>query len=237
VTLARAAQNAPLVSIAAIIQHNTSGFAALAGRGIETPADWEGLTYGSFDSPFEEPTLKALMDCAGGDFSQVKVVSTGFADPLALLQTSQIDVGWIFYGTQGIAAEQQGIGLDVLMMEDYTDCIPDYYTPVLIASEDTVAGRPDVARALLAAVSKGYRFAIDHPDKAALILLEQTPESGEALLRASQAWLSPRYQADAPRWGEQSLDVWAAYSEWMAAQGIIDAPIDAAAAFTNDFLP
>lgn len=236
VTIARS-DGVPLVSIAAIIQHNTSGFASLTSAGVTSPADWEGLTYGSFGSPFEEPTLRALMECTGGDFSQLEIEDTGFSDPLALLQEGQIDVAWIFFGTQGIAAQQTGIDLHVVMMGDYTDCIPDYYTPVFITSEDTIAGRPEVVRAFLAAVSRGYEFAIQNPEEAARILLEQTPESGEELLIASQQWLSPRYQADAPRWGEQSLAVWQAYSEWMAEQGIIPAPIDAGLAFTNDFLP
>jgi len=235
-TLARA-DGVPLVSIAAIIQHNTSGFASRAADGVETPADWEGLRYGSFGSPFEEPTLRALMECVGADFSQLEIVNTGFADPLALLDADQIDLGWIFYGTEGVAAEQQGIALSVVMMSDYTDCVPDYYTPVLITSEAMIADRPEVVRAFVGAVSRGYQFAIENPDEAAAILLAQTPESGEALLRAQQAWLSPRYQADALRWGEQSVEVWQAYSQWMVDQGILAEPIDAQAAFTNEFLP
>src|SRR5574341_441305 len=236
VTLIRA-DGVPIVSIAAIIQHNTSGFASLAEAGVESPADWEGLRYGSFGSAFEEPTLRGLMDCAGGDFSQLEIVDTGFADPLALLSEGQIDVGWIFFGTQGIAAQQQGLDLDVLMMADYVNCIPDYYTPVFIPSRQMIAEQPDTVRAFLEAVSRGYEFAIQNPDEAADILLDQTPESGQQLLRASQAWLSPRYQADAPRWGEQQREVWENYARWMVDNGILSEMIDVDAAFTNDFLP
>ena len=237
VTLARATQNAPLVSIAAIIQHNTSGFASPASLNVKTPADWEGLTYGSFGSPFEEPTLRVLMQCAGGDFSKLKIVDTGSTDPLALLDSGQISLAWIFYGWQGIQAKQQGIDLTTIMMSDETDCIPDYYTPILIASEQTIKDRPDVVRAFLIAVSRGYDDAIADPAGAAAILLKEAPELDPKLVQESQAWLSPRYQADAPRWGEQKLSVWQAYSQWMADHGIIDKPIDAQAAFTNDFLP
>jgi hypothetical protein len=68
-------------------------------------------------------------------------------------------------------------------------------------------------------------------------LLDAVPELGEELVRASQAWLSPRYKADALKWGEQSFSVWEDYSNWMAQNNIIPNPIDASAAFTNDFLP
>lgn len=236
VTIARA-DGVPLVSIAAIIQHNTSGFASRAEQGVQSPADWEGLRYASFSSPFEAPTLRALMACAGGDFGKLQMVDTGFTDPLALLSEKQVDLTWIFFGTEGVAAQQKGIDLKVVMMDQYFDCIPDYYTPILIASEKTIAERPKAVRAFLAAASRGYRFAIENPDEAASVLLEFAPESGEALLKASQAWLSPHYQADAPRWGEQKLSVWENYSGWMLEQNIIQKPIEADKAFTNDFLP
>jgi ABC-type nitrate/sulfonate/bicarbonate transport system substrate-binding protein len=236
VTLARA-DGLPLVSIAAILQHNSSGFAARGELDAARPADWESLRYGSFGSPFEQPTLRVLMECDQANFDQLEIVETGFADPLALLDAGQIDLAWFFRGWQGIQAEQQNIDLDLVMMEDWFECIPDYYTPILIASESTLSSRPAVVRAFLAAVSRGYSFAIQDPEEAAAILLQVAPELEPALVQASQAWLSPRYQAEAPRWGEQRLEVWQAYSTWMAEHGILTAPIDAAAAFTNAFLP
>lgn len=236
ITLARA-DGQPLVSIAAILQHNSSGFAARGELGTASPADWEGLRYGSFSSPFEQPTLRVLMECDQANFDQLEIVETGFADPLALLDAGQIDLAWIFRGWQGVQAEQQRIDLDVVMMEDWFECIPDYYTPVLIANEATLSSRPAVVRAFLTAVSRGYTFAIQDPEEAAAILLKVAPELEPALVQASQAWLSPRYQAEAPRWGEQRLEVWQAYSTWMAEHGIVTASIDASAAFTNEFLP
>lgn len=236
ITLARA-DGQPLVSIGAILQHNSSGFAARGELDATSPADWEGLRYGSFGSPFERPTLRVLMECDQANFDQLEIVDTGFADPLALLGAGQIDLAWIFRGWQGIQAEQQDVDLDLVMMEDWFACIPDYYTPVLIASESTLRSRPAVVRAFLAAVSRGYSFAIQDPEEAAVILLQVAPELEPALVQASQAWLSPRYQAEAPRWGEQRLEVWQAYSTWMAEHGILTSPIDASAAFTNEFLP
>lgn len=235
-TMARA-DGVPIVSIAAIIQHNTSGFASRAELGVESPAGWEGLRYGSYGGPFEEPTLRVLMECDGGDFNQLEIVNTGFTDPLALLSEQQTDLAWIFYAWQGIQAEQQGIELNVVMMEDWFDCIPDYYTPIFIASEQTIAERPEVTRAFLSAISRGYTFAIQNPEEAADILLEAVPELDADLVKASQAWLSPRYQADAPRWGEQKLSVWENYIAWMVKYGIIIEPVDAEAAFTDSFLP
>ncbi|MDP6650770.1 MAG: ABC transporter substrate-binding protein, partial [Gammaproteobacteria bacterium] len=125
VTLARA-DDVPIVSIATVLQHNTSGFASAAALNVASPVDFEGLRYGSFGSPFEAPTLEVLMNCDGGNFSQLEIVNTGWSDPLALIAEEQIDVAWIFYGWQGFQAQQQGVGINVLMMEDYFNCVPDY---------------------------------------------------------------------------------------------------------------
>jgi ABC-type nitrate/sulfonate/bicarbonate transport system substrate-binding protein len=233
VTLARA-DSIPLVSIAAIIQNNTSGFASRKG---ESPADWEGLVYGSFGSPFEEPTLRELMRCDDGSFDALKIVDIGFSDSLALLEQEQIDLAWIFYGWQGIQATQQGIDLEVVMMEDWYECVPDYYTPIIIAAESTLEERPELTRSFLQAISRGFEFAIDDPVAASDILLDAVPELDAQLVMDSQEWLSPRYQSGAASWGEQDGRVWQAYTLWMADHGILSEPIQAERAFTNEYLP
>ncbi len=236
VTLARA-DEIPIVSIAAVLQHNTSGFASAANLNVTGPADFEGLRYGSFGTPFEDPTLEVLMNCTGGDFSQLEIVNTGWADPLALIAERQIDMAWIFYGWQGFGAQQQGIDLNIVMMKDYFDCIPDYYTPVVITSEDIIANKPEVVKAFMEALTRGYNFAIQNPDEAAELLLAAVPELDTDLVKASQHWLSEYYQADAPRWGEQKESVWQDYTDWMVVHGILSVPISVSDAFNNEFLP
>jgi ABC-type nitrate/sulfonate/bicarbonate transport system substrate-binding protein len=236
VTLARA-EEAPIVSIAAVLQHNTSGFASLADLDITSPVDFEGLRYGAWGTPSETPTLKALMECSGADFDKLEMVTTGFTDSIALIAERQVDLVWIYYGWEGIQAKQRGIALNVVMMQDYTDCVPDFYTPVVIASEATIAAKPEVVEALLQALSRGYTFAAEHPDEAADILSRAVPELDSALVQESQRWLSDYYIAGAPRWGQQEEAVWGDYADWMADNGILANGIVAEDAFTNQFLP
>jgi ABC-type nitrate/sulfonate/bicarbonate transport system substrate-binding protein len=204
---------------------------------VKTPADFEGLRYGSFGSPFEIPTLRVLMESAGADFNKLKIVNIGFDDPLALIAQKRIDLAWVFYAWQGIQAQQQGIELNVVMMKDHFDLIPDYYTPVVITGEQLINDKPEIVRAFLSALSRGYGFAINNPDKAADLLLAAAPELDSKLVKASQAWISPYYQAEAPRWGEQKESVWRGYVDWMVEHDILTAPISVSDAFTNKFLP
>jgi ABC-type nitrate/sulfonate/bicarbonate transport system substrate-binding protein len=236
VTLARA-EGAPIVSVAAVLQHNTSGFASLASLNVTGPADFEGLRYGAWGSPSEIPTLRALMDCSGADFDKLEMVTTGFSDSLALVAEKQVDLVWIYYGWEGIQAEQKGIELSVVMMEDYFACVPDFYTPVVITSESNLENRPELVGSLLQALSRGYTFAAENPDEAADVLLDAVPELDSALVKESQRWLADYYVAGASRWGEQKESVWQDYADWMVENNIVATSIPVEDAFTNRFLP
>jgi ABC-type nitrate/sulfonate/bicarbonate transport system substrate-binding protein len=232
VTVARAS-GIPVVSIAAIVQHNTSAIASLASAGIESAADFEGKTYASFGLPIERPLLQGLMQCEGADIDQLEFVDVGY-DTFPALVAGRADLIWIYQGWDGVQAELMGVELNTVPL--YGDCVPDYYTPVIIAGESTLAERSELVSRFLAATERGYSYAIEHPVEAADILIKHSPESDAQLVRASQAWLSDHYQADAPRWGVQNPTVWRTFVDWMAANGLLSEPIDADAAFSNAYL-
>ncbi|MFM9282322.1 ABC transporter substrate-binding protein [Paenibacillus jiagnxiensis] len=234
VTQART-QGVPLVSIAAVIQHNTSGFAAPVDRGIKSPKDFEGKKYGGWGSPVEEAVMKSIMDLDGGDVSKVQNINMGDADYFTAVKRD-IDFAWIFYAWTGIEAELRGEQLDMLYVKDYSKSL-DYYTPVIVTNEETINSDPELVKAFMSATAKGYQYAIDQPEKAAEILSKAVPELDKELVLASQKWLSPRYQDDAPQWGVQKAEVWKNYADWMYERKLLDKPLEVDKAFTNDFLP
>ncbi len=73
-------QDVPLVSIAAIIQHNTSGFASIASKGITSPKDFEGKTYGGWGAPLEQAVLQSLMQTEDADINKLDIVNAGDLD-------------------------------------------------------------------------------------------------------------------------------------------------------------
>jgi len=224
----------PVVSIAAIIQHNTSGFASLKAKGIETPADFEGKSYGGWGSPVEEATIKALMDRYDADFDMVDIITTGEVDSLIVIER-QADFAWIYYGWTGIEAGLKGMDLNFIELRQEDPAL-DYYTPVLISGEKIIAEDPGLVERFMRATSRGYRLAIENPDEAARILLIHAPELDEELVMASQQWLADKYQADAEIWGLQKKETWEVYSHWLYEHGLIEEIQDVEKAFTNAFL-
>lgn len=234
VTTARS-QGIPIVAIAAIIQHNTSGFASPVDRNIKTPADFENMTYGGWGSPAETAILKALMAKNQANFDKINLVNIGSADFFTSIERN-IDFSFIYYGWTGIEAELKNVDLNFIKLRDEHDSL-DFYTPVIITSEKMISENPDLVKNFVKAVSKGYSLAIDNPNEAARILLAKVPELDEELVTASQIYLAEEYQSDAPRWGEMKLEVWKKYSEFMYENGLIDKNIEVEKAFTNIFLP
>lgn len=236
VTLART-EDLPIVSIAAIIQHNTSGFASRAETGITHPKDFAGKKYGTWGSPMEKAVIEELMACDGGDFSTVEFVDIGTSDFFVATERGDIDFAWVFQGWTGLEAQKRGIDISMVMLSDIADCVPDYYTPVIITSEEMIQSKPDVVRRFVHALNKGYQYAIASPDEAADILLSAAPELDAELVQLSQNYLADQYQADASRWGEQQAEIWQAFADWMVETGQMEMTIDADSAFTNEFLP
>jgi ABC-type nitrate/sulfonate/bicarbonate transport system substrate-binding protein len=233
VTQARVA-GVPIVSVAAIIQHNTSGFASLPPVKIQSPKDFEGKTYGGFGSPVENAMLQSLMEGQHADVKKVKITNIGQTDFFSAMKQG-IDFAWIYYGWQGIEAEQRGLKLNMLYLADASKDL-DYYTPVLITSEKKIKEDPATINDFMQAVSKGYQFAIQHPDEAANILVKQNPTLDAKLVHQSQKWLSPRYQAEAPTWGVQKQEVWSNYANWMEKYHLLEGKFDPSHAFTNQFI-
>lgn len=234
ITHARAA-DMPLVAVATILQHNTSGFASRAEDGIVTPADFEGKVYGGWGSPMEEAMIQALMEKYDADYSKVQNISIGSMDFFAATE-SDIDFTWIFAGWDGIAAEQKGIDINYIDLGQEEPAL-DYYTPVLAASENAIANHSDRLQKLLKAIGQGYNFAVAKPDQAAEILLKYAPELDEALVKASQDFLADYYIADAPRWGVMKLDTWERYKNWLLDRDLLSKDINPGKAFTNSLLP
>ena len=233
VTMARA-KDIPLVSLAAVIQHNTSAFASPISKNIKTPKDFEGKKYAGWGSPVETAVLSALMKKYNADFSKLDILTTGATDFFATTEKNA-DFAWIYYGWDGIAAKIKNKPLNYIFLKDEDKSL-DYYTPVIITNEKTVIEKKDLTKRVMLALEKGYKYTIKNPDKSASILLKNVPELDKQLVTQSQIWLSPKYQDDATYWGEQKAEVWNSYAKWLYDRKLIEKLPDMSKAFTDEFL-
>src|SRR6266705_5755246 len=219
--VADAAVGQPVVSIAAIIQHNTSALVTLASSGLTRPRDLDGKIYGGFGAPYEQPVVSLVIQKDGGK-GQFKNVTLS-VDAMQALESHRIDFVWVYEGWEVIQANRAGVKLNVFPITNYG--VADYYTPTIITSPAEIKQKPDLLRRFMAATERGYEYARTHAQESAQILLKEAPKGtfpDPGLVLASQQFLSPRYADTGRKWGMQDAVAWHGYPQFILNSGGID---------------
>ncbi len=234
VTIALTAEDPlPIKAVAAVIQHNTSGFVSLADSGITSPADFEGKTYAGWGGPGESAVLEACMTQAGADFSKLNMVISDGSGFEALGKSC--DLMWFFEGWDSVMAEMNGCKLNYMECRELDERL-DYYTPVIIASNAVLESDPDMVSAFLRATAKGYGDTIADPDGAAEVLSSHAPDYDVEMLKKSQNYLADKFMEDTDVWGVMKDEVWDNYSSFLQEYGVIEEALPASECYTNEFL-
>jgi len=237
------AEGIPIVSIAAIIQHNTSSLISLANDNIKSPKDLAGKTYGGFGGPGEEPKMRAVIQDAGGvgSFSSVVLGTAAYE----ALYGGQVDFAEPFLAWEGIEAELRGQPLKTFAYTDFG--FPDAYGVLLVGHTPWLAEHPDLAAAFVQAAQRGYRLGADDPARAAQLLMEANPGAftEPELVTRSQDMLAERFLRDpSGAVGPQTAQMWDGFSGFLfdtgALAGSDGLPLtvrpEFSAWFTNDYL-
>lgn len=231
------AEGAPIVSIAAVIQHNTSSLMSLAEDAITTPKDLEGKTYGGFGGALETAIIEALVECDGGNPESIEYVEIGNVDFLIGMERDSYDFVWIFDAWDGVrSTEIEDKDVNFLRFSSYTNCIPDWYTPIIITSEGLIESDPELVRDFMTATTRGYEEAMENPDAAVDAILDAAPETNEELLRASAEFIKDKYVDEGRQWGLQDAEVWSEFEAFLREAGLTDTEVDTGEAFTNEFV-
>lgn len=225
----------PIKAIAAVIQHNSSGFASPKDKNIKTPKDFEGKIYGGWGSESETAAIKAVMEKTGADFNKVTIADIG-QDDFFTATTNSVGFAWIYEGWDVVQAKLKNFDLNFIPLNQFDKRL-DYYTPVIISNETLLNDNPELAKKFMKATTEGYQFAIDNPEEAAKILVKHAPEIDEELAIESQKFLASKYKDDAPRWGEMKDEVWNNYTAFLKEYGLINKDLKPEDAYTNEFLP
>jgi putative hydroxymethylpyrimidine transport system substrate-binding protein len=234
VLLARA-EEVPVVSVAALVQHPLMGVMALESSGIERPAGLAGKTVGYPGIPSQEAFLTTILASDGVSIDAISLINVDFNLVPALI-SGQVDAVMGAYWThETILAEQEGYPVTMLRVEEWG--VPDYYELVLVASEDKVASDPDQIAALLGAIERGYLDAITEPDAAIAAMKQAYPELDQTVEQVGIGLLAGVWLDPDGRYGTQSAERWSTYAAWMKGADLIPDDLDELAAFDGSLLP
>ncbi len=230
----RLLKDTPITAVAAILQHNTGGIMALADSGIETPKDMAGKKFSTWEDPIDDATIKFMVEKDGGNWADVSLVPGESTAATTALRMGMFDSIFVYQGWDYIHSQTMGVETNFIPLVDYVKEF-DYYTPVIIANDDFLKEKPELAKAAMRAIKKGYEYCIENPEVAAEVLIKNAPEGDPELIKASQKFLSTKYIDDAKSWGIIDPKRWDAFYAWLYEQKLIEKDLQGVG-FSNDYL-
>ncbi len=214
----------PVSAIATILQHNTSGIMSSSDSQITRPRDMENHIYATWNIPVEQAIVRTVVEDDGGVFDKVKLVPYTTTDEIQSLRTGDFQCVWVYEGWAGQNAKIQQFKSNYFAFKDINPVF-DYYTPVIIASNEYLASHPEDVQKFLDATKRGYEYASTHPEEAADILMRAIPELDRSLVEASQEYLADVYTDNNGEWGRIDPQRWNNFYIWMNDNNLTSVPL------------
>lgn len=228
------ANDVPVQSIAAVVQHPLNCVMVLEKSDIQSPADLKGKTVAIAGVPTDEALLASVLASVDLTLDDIEVVNVGFDLMPALLSERADALIGVYWTHETILAEHEGYPVRYFPIQDYG--VPDFYELVIVAGESTIADQPKVVTAFLGALRQGYAAAEADLDTALQNLIAESPELVEEVEREGLDLLAPMWTDDGQvQWGTQTTERWDSYTTWAQEQGLIPAEVSAADAWVDLF--
>ena len=142
-------------------------FSLQSGANVTTPKQLEGLTLGSGSGSFTPKILQGFMVGKGLDPKTLHVADiTPPARPGALITKKVPSIETFIMGKPGLEQAAEGVH-EKLQTFIPADNGLQLYSNGIGVTEQYLSQHPQAVRGFVRAALKGWKFALDHPDKAA----------------------------------------------------------------------
>ena len=166
------ARGAPIVTLAAIFQHDPLVFISKRDSGIISPYEMTGKRL-MFDAQgSDEGPLRAMLAEAGLTSDKFTYVRHTY-DKQDLVR-GKVDVMSAYLTDQPFYFAQLGIPINVINPQSYG---LDFYGDLLFTSERELQANPGRAERFARASLKGWRYALDHPEEVIQVIKSQYKSS------------------------------------------------------------
>ncbi|MHC0052380.1 ABC transporter substrate-binding protein [Actibacterium sp. D379-3] len=236
-------QNPGAPVIAVMMTYDKPPFAVIGRKslGINAPKDLEGKILGAPPPDGAWAQFPVFAGANGLDMSKITVEPVGFPTREPMLAEGKVDAvtGYAFssvlnLGRLGVPEED----VSTILMADYGLAL---YGNAIIVNTDFAAANPDLVKGFLAAVAKGWTYAIADPEAGAEMVMKRNPAADLALeTRRLQLVIDTNVVTDYTRangMGNIDPDRMAKALEQIAETYEFKTAPDAALYFTDAYLP
>jgi NitT/TauT family transport system substrate-binding protein len=228
----------PIKSVASIYRRNPCAMMVLADSDIKTPKDLEGRSIAITAGSAQFQQFPAFMKGAGLDAGKVRVVNLDPVGVTPALLSNQVPA--IAGFAQSYVANIEIRGKREARVFWYADYGVTAVSNGIIVHEDLLKSDPELVRAFVPPTIKGFLYARQNPDEAIEIARKYLPSIEPAIARREmdyswRTWVTPNTMGKPLGWASD-ID-WNETVRVLKQYGGITVPLDAAALYTNDFVP
>ncbi|MFL5822768.1 MAG: ABC transporter substrate-binding protein [Solirubrobacteraceae bacterium] len=221
-----------VVGIMAIVERPLA--AVIAQPAVHDPAQLQGRLAGVTGVPSDTAVLDSIVSGAGGDPHRVRTITIGF-NAVADLLARRVTAATAFWNDEGVAIQRARPGFHVFKVDAFG--APAYPELVLCATRASLRRDPALARDVVSALVRGYRFTVAHPAAAAAALESHVQGLSPPVVAAELAALRPALQAAGGGVGQLDPAVLRRWARWEARFGIVRRQPDLSETFDRTFLP
>ena len=220
-------------AIAVVFRINPEIFMSIGDVKVSKPQDLIGKKVGINPGGSGDWILRAMIGKAGIDPSQIEMADPKTFDTLECLQKLGFDVCNAYSTDAIVKADMQGIKNSAIWPGDYG--VP-FYADVLFTTDDFIAKNPDVVERFVRATLRGWKAAIENPEKAADVTLSYDPQLQRDFQLGSLKASIPLIDTGGQPVGLMEPDMWQQMYDILLEQKVITQPFDVTTAYTNQFM-
>lgn len=222
-------RDVPVKAFATAYQRHPFAFFFLRGKGIKTPADFAGKTIGI------QGTARPLLDAVLAKYhvprDKVNVIIIGGTTTPLLTGQAQVVTGWVINYAQNLPIEGRA---DHFLLWDLGIRM---YAYTYFTTDQVYNTRKDVLVRYVAAASKGWLYAKDHPEEAVEMVLRSAGGLDREMELPTWKISAPYMSSLATKqfgWGYMDPQVWADLSQTYSSLEQIPRRVRPDEVMTND---
>jgi NitT/TauT family transport system substrate-binding protein len=227
----------PIVYLAQVFTQYPVALIVPADSPIKTAADLRGHSVGvpgAYGATYIG--LLALLQQGGLTQKDINMQSIGFTQ-ISALMSHKVDAVMGYLNNEAIQFQAAGFATRTIPVGDAQPLISNG----IGALQKEIDANPDTMKAVIAATLKGVDYVAANPDKAVDISAKYVPDLKDdknkanalAVLKAT----IPLMKQPSGKAGATDANAWTSMETFLQKNGQLEKPVDASAAFSNEYLP
>lgn len=229
--IAARATKLPVKAVAVIYQQSPVALVGLQKTGIKKLADLIGKSTGVWRGQDTEAVYGAMLKNAGIDSARIKEVNiSSSVEPLI---SGRVDTQMVYLINEGLEIRERGYALNTIYPEDYG---VQFYGDALVTTDAMIEQNPDLVARFVRASLRGWNWAVEHPDQAAMFSLRYNSALNASHQTNMMQSSLPFIYTSKTDIGGMDAKTWNAMENILLREGLIKSRIPVEDLFTTKFL-